>query len=299
MVPHQQKIQAPAPAPSLAPVTAPTTAPTPASAPAPAPAPASPAEESQAPAPFLDEFPLLSIQHSSFGDRSKDSVSSDFAAGALGLMTQQFEVPKESPPAFPSNIFLRTGEEPSPPHYKDRGRFTEDRPQNEDYNRESPPPPRTQSYKPQYEERKSPPQDPRRVSFGENRSYYAPRYEELCPPSYQPQYEEQEQCKPPLHQSYELQYEEQHKPPSRQSYKLRYEEQRPSLAERGSHAHPPPQARPPPQDRCLVSFGENHYHRYDEQNGAWGPSPVEVFSHSAYPSGRPSFASTDPEHVCF
>eukprot|EP00536_Pseudo-nitzschia_multiseries_P014902 jgi/Psemu1/40499/gm1.40499_g len=335
------KIQAPAlapraPSPGLAPAP-PASAPAPAPAPL-APAPASPAEESQAPAPLLDESPLLSIQHS-FGDHSKDSVSSDFAAGALGLTTQQFEVPKESLSAFPSNISLGTGEELSPPHYKDRGRFAEDCPRNEDYRPhepqcedrsrlqyehynwyeplyqgEPPPPtPHTQSYEPRYEEHKPPPPNPRRVSFGENWSYYEPQYEEPRPLSYQPRYKEHEQrkpplrqsyepqdeeeCKPPPHQSYKSRYKEQErKPPPRQSYEPQYKEQRPSLAERGSHARPPPrQARPPPQAPPHVSFGENHYHCYDEQNGAWGPSPVEVFSHSAYPSGKPSFASTDPE----
>eukprot|EP00536_Pseudo-nitzschia_multiseries_P000366 jgi/Psemu1/815/gm1.815_g len=108
------KIRAPAPRAPFPAHPAPR-APSPTPAPATcAPAPASPAEESQAPAPFLDESPLFSIQHSSFGDHSKDSVSSDLAAGALGLMAQQFEVPKESPPAFPSNISFGTGEEPSP-----------------------------------------------------------------------------------------------------------------------------------------------------------------------------------------
>eukprot|EP00536_Pseudo-nitzschia_multiseries_P011784 jgi/Psemu1/29998/gm1.29998_g len=295
--------RAPSPAPAPAPR---------APSPAPAPGPASPAEESQAPAPFLDESPLLSIQHS-FGDLSKHSVSSDFAAGALGLMTQQFEVPKKSPPAFPSNISLGTGEEPSPvpmpftdrtnqwrehdsrcdyrnePHYKDRGQFGE-----------PPLPPRTESYEPRYkEERKPRPQDSRRVSFGENRSYYyKPRYEEERKPpprrSYKPRYEEER--KPPPRQSYEPRYEEERKPPPRQSYEPRYEEKRPSLAERGSHARrPPPQERSLPQDPRRVSIGENHYHRYDEQNGAWGPSPVEVFSGYPPSIGRPSFASTDPE----
>eukprot|EP00536_Pseudo-nitzschia_multiseries_P012836 jgi/Psemu1/33262/gm1.33262_g len=256
--------------------------------PAPAPAPASPLEETQAPAPFLDESPLLSIQHS-FGDRSKDSVSSDFATGALGLMTQQFEVPKKFPLAFPSNISLGTGEEPFPPHYKDRGQFAEDRPQNEDYDHHSrlqyehynwyeplykgepprPPPPCTQSYKRRYEEECKPhPQDPRCVSFGENRSYY-----------------------------YEPRYKEERKLPPRQSYKPRYKEEcKPPPCQPGSHARrPPSQAHPPPQHPCRVSFGENNYHRYDEQNGAWGPSPVEVFSGYPPSIGRPSFASTDPE----
>eukprot|EP00536_Pseudo-nitzschia_multiseries_P006467 jgi/Psemu1/15386/gm1.15386_g len=355
--------RAPSPAPAPAPRVP---------SPAPAPGPASPAEESQAPAPFLDESPLLSIQHS-FGDLSKDSVSSDFAAGALGLMTQQFEVPKKSPPAFPSNISLGTGEEPSPvpmpftdrinqwqehdsrrdyrnePHYnKDRGQFAEDCPREpryghndrsrlryEHYNRyeplyegEPPLPPRTESYEPRYkEERKPRPQDSCRVSFGENRSYYyEPRYEEERKPpprqSYKPRYEEErkppprqyepryeEKRKPPPRQ-YEPRYEEERKPPPRQyepryeeerkpppsQYEPRYEEKRPSLAERGSHARrPPPQERSLPQDPRRVSVGENHYHRYDEQNGAWGPSPMEVFS--GYPPliGRPSFASTDPE----
>eukprot|EP00536_Pseudo-nitzschia_multiseries_P007829 jgi/Psemu1/18857/gm1.18857_g len=340
--------RAPSPAPAPAPR---------APSPAPAPGPASPAEESQAPAPFLDESPLLSIQHS-FGDLSKDSVSSDFAAGALGLMTQQFEVPKKSPPAFPSNISLGTGEEPSPvpmpftdrtnqwrehdlrhdyrnePHYKDRGQFAEDCPrepryghndrsrlQYEHYNRyeplyegEPPLPPRTESYKLRYKEECKPhPQDSCRVSFGENRSYYyEPRYEEEHKPpprqSYKPRYEEER--KPPPRWSYEPRYEEERKPPPRQ-YKLRYEEERkppprqyepryeekhPSLAERGSHVcRPPPQERSLPQDPRRVSVGENHYNRYDEQNGAWGPSPVEVFSGYPPSIGRPSFASTDPE----
>eukprot|EP00536_Pseudo-nitzschia_multiseries_P006552 jgi/Psemu1/15584/gm1.15584_g len=106
------KICVPVPAPPV-PAPTPPVAP-PVQAPAPcALAPASPAEESQTPAPVLDKPPLLSIQHS-FGDHSKDSVSSDFAAGALGLITQQFEVPKESSPAFSSNISFVTGEGPIP-----------------------------------------------------------------------------------------------------------------------------------------------------------------------------------------
>eukprot|EP00536_Pseudo-nitzschia_multiseries_P004598 jgi/Psemu1/10330/gm1.10330_g len=315
--------RAPSPAPAPAPR---------APSPAPAPAPASPAEESQAPAPFLDESPLLSIQHS-FGDLSKDSVSSDFAAGALGLMTQQFEVPKKSPPAFPSNISLGTGEEPSPvpmpftdrtnqwrehdlrrdyrnePHYKDRGQFAEDCPREpryghndcsrlryEHYNRyeplyegEPPPPPRTESYEPRYkEERKPCPQDSRRVSFGENRSYYyEPRYEEERKPpprqSYKPRYEEER--KPPPRRPYEPRYEEERKPPPRQSYKPRYEEER----------KPPPQA----LTRVVLILKNVLFLKTPAvsplQNGAWGPSPVEVFSGYPPSIGRPSFASTDPE----
>eukprot|EP00536_Pseudo-nitzschia_multiseries_P001832 jgi/Psemu1/4205/gm1.4205_g len=273
-------------------------------------------------------------------------------------MTQQFEVPKKSPPAFPSNISLGTGEEPSPvpmpftdrtnqwrehdssrdyrnePHYNkdhDRSRL-----RYEHYNRyeplyegEPPLPPRTESYEPQYKEEQKPrPQDSRRVSFGENRSYYyEPRYEEERKPpprqSYKPRYEEER--KPPPRRSYEPRYEEDRKPfrvsssrvtrenaghlrvstsrdtteerkPPPCQYEPRYEEKRPSLAERGSHARrPPPQERSLPQDPRRVSVGENHYHRYDEQNGAWGPSPVEVFSGYPPSIGRPSFASTDPE----
>eukprot|EP00536_Pseudo-nitzschia_multiseries_P005157 jgi/Psemu1/11862/gm1.11862_g len=293
---------APAPAPALAPAHL-------ALAPAP-PSPAPPTEESPAPAPFLDGSPLPSIQHS-FGDHSNaDSISSDFVAGALGLITQQFEVPKDSFPLFPSNISFATGEEPTPipmpftdrtnhPTTRIVADFAEDCPQYKDhppkpqlrykhYNRyeplyKEPHPPHTQSYdESQYKERKPPPwppQDPHRVSFGENWSY-EPRYEE-------PRYEEH---KPPPYQSYEPQYKK-HKAPSRlpctstQSYK-----QHPSLAERG------PQAPPPPQDCDHASFGENHYHCYEEQNGAWGPSPMEVYSHSTpRPSGRVFFAPTDPE----
>eukprot|EP00536_Pseudo-nitzschia_multiseries_P016785 jgi/Psemu1/47747/gm1.47747_g len=305
--------RAPSPAPAPAP-RAPSSAP--------APAPASPAGESQAPAPFLDESPC-----------------------SPSNTPLQFEVPNKSPPAFPSNISLGTGKEPSPwrehnlhhdyrnePHYKDRRQFAEDRPCEprygyEDrsrlrykyYNRyeplykgEPPPPPRTKSYEPRYKERHKPrPQDSRRVSFGENRSYcYEPRYKEERKPRpqdsrrvsfgenqsyyYEPRYKEER--KPPPRRLYEPRYEEERKPPPRQSYEPRYEEQRPSLAEKGSHARrPPPQERPLPQDPRCVSFGENHYHRYDEQNGAWDPSPVEVFSGYPPSIGRPSFASTDPE----
>eukprot|EP00536_Pseudo-nitzschia_multiseries_P009527 jgi/Psemu1/23437/gm1.23437_g len=331
--------------PSHAPAPAPRTP-----SPAPAPGPASPVEESQAPAPFLDESPLLSIQHS-FGDLSKDSVSSDFAAGALGLMTQQFEVPKKSPPPFPSNISLGTGEEPSPvpmpftdrtnqwrehnsrrdyhnePHCnKDRGQFAEDCPREpryghndrsrlryEHYNRyeplyegEPPLPPRTESYEPRYkEERKPRPrQDSHCVSFGENRSYYyEPRYEEERKPpprqSYKPRYEEER--KPPPRRSYEPRYEEERKPPPRQ-YEPRYEEER----------KPPPRQYEPRYEEERKPPPRQYEPRYEEkhpshvlflktpavsplQNGAWGPSPVEVFSGYPPSIGRPSFASTDPE----
>eukprot|EP00536_Pseudo-nitzschia_multiseries_P010879 jgi/Psemu1/27299/gm1.27299_g len=93
-------LAAPAPTPAL----------TPAAPPSPAPAP--PTEESPPRAPFLDESPLLSTQHS-FSDHSKGSVSSDFAAGSLGLMAQKFDVPKDSSPAFPSNISFAVREEPT------------------------------------------------------------------------------------------------------------------------------------------------------------------------------------------
>eukprot|EP00536_Pseudo-nitzschia_multiseries_P013085 jgi/Psemu1/34088/gm1.34088_g len=201
--------------------------------------------------------------------------------------------PLKSPPPFPSNISLGTGEEPSPVPmpFTDRTNQWREHDSHRDYHnephykdREPPPPPRTQSYEPRYEEERKPrPQDSRRVSFDENRSYY-----------YEPRYEEEH--KPPPRQSYKPRYEEERKPPPRRSYEPRYEEQRPSLAERGSHARRPhPQERSLPQDSRRVSFGENHYHRYDEQNGAWGPSPVDVFSGYPPSIGRPSFASTDPE----
>eukprot|EP00536_Pseudo-nitzschia_multiseries_P004011 jgi/Psemu1/9014/gm1.9014_g len=105
------KIHTPVPAPKPVPVRAPAVAP--ALAPAP-PSPALSAEESRAPALFVDDSPAASVQHSVAGNHSNDSVPSDCAAGALGLTTQRFEVPNESPPSMPSNISFTTGEEPSP-----------------------------------------------------------------------------------------------------------------------------------------------------------------------------------------
>eukprot|EP00536_Pseudo-nitzschia_multiseries_P011591 jgi/Psemu1/29449/gm1.29449_g len=223
--PAQAPTQAPAPAPAH--TLAPTCVPSPSPSPAPAPSPAS-AEESQDPALHMDDFPAVSVQHS-FGDHSNDSVPSDCAAGNLGLMTQTFEVPNESPPPMPSNISLTTGEEPSPvplpftnrrrdyhdeviprstprpkSHYKGRGMFAEDCPQYEDHHHCEPryncPPAH------RYEDRAG---KPRRLSFGKTLSY-KPRYEERKPP---PRYEERkpppiyEECKPPPR------YEERMPPP--------------------------------------------------------------------------------------
>eukprot|EP00536_Pseudo-nitzschia_multiseries_P018476 jgi/Psemu1/55782/gm1.55782_g len=155
------KIRVPLPAPAQArPAHAlpPTSAPSPPPLPSPAPpSPASSTEESQDPPLPVDDSPAVSVQHS-FGDHSNDSVPSDCAAGNLGLMTQTFEVPNESPPPMPSNISFTTGDEPSPvplpftdrrrdyhdeviprstprpkTHYKGCGMFAEDRPQYEDH----------------------------------------------------------------------------------------------------------------------------------------------------------------------
>eukprot|EP00536_Pseudo-nitzschia_multiseries_P019077 jgi/Psemu1/58794/gm1.58794_g len=254
--PAQSPAQSPAQAPAQSPVhaLAPTCVPSPSPSTAPAPSPAS-AEESQDPALHMDDSPAVSVQHS-FGDHSNDSVPSDCAAGNLGLMTQTFEVPNESPPPMPSNISLTTGEEPSPAplpftdcccdyhdeviprstprpktHYKGRSMFAEDpslqssspRYSNRRYD-EPLRPPHTQSYKPRYERVAR--QEPQRLSFGETLSY-KPRYEERKPP---PRYKERkpppiyEECKPPPC------YEER-KPPSRYAERKppppRYEERKP------------------------------------------------------------------------
>eukprot|EP00536_Pseudo-nitzschia_multiseries_P017717 jgi/Psemu1/52201/gm1.52201_g len=97
-------------------------------APAPPPVPPPPVEESPVPTPFLDESPLLLSIQCSFEDCSKDLFSS-FAAGALGLMTQKLEAPKESPPAFSSIISFTTLEETTPIHmsFTDRTNHHEDR----------------------------------------------------------------------------------------------------------------------------------------------------------------------------
>eukprot|EP00536_Pseudo-nitzschia_multiseries_P015137 jgi/Psemu1/41422/gm1.41422_g len=354
------KIRVPLPAPAQA---RPAHALPPTSAPLPAP---------PSPATSVHDFPTVSVHHS-FGDHSNDSVPSDCAAGNLGLMTQTFEVPNESPPPMSSNISFTTGEEPSPvplpftdrrrdyhdeviprstprpkTHYKGRGMFAEDRPQYEDhhhceprYNR--PPahryedrcgsryddkdrrceeplrPPHTQSYEPRYERVAC--QEPRRLSFGETLSYKPqyeerkppPRYQESKPPpSYEerkppPRYEERkpsppryDKCKPPPRRH---SYEQRTPPPRRHSYEQRKPpprppstntpsyEQRPSLAERGSRQRPPPH-----QDQRRVSFGSNRYYRMEDY-GAWGPTPVEVFSHSTHRPryGREFFQSNDPE----
>eukprot|EP00536_Pseudo-nitzschia_multiseries_P019625 jgi/Psemu1/61907/gm1.61907_g len=203
------------------------------------PSPAFSAEESQDPPLPVDDSPAVSVQHS-FGDHSNDSVPSDCAAGNLGLMTQTFEVPNESPPPMPSNISFTTGDEPSPTHYKGRGMFAEDRPQYENHHeprynyppahryedrsssryddddrRYEEPPPHTQSYEPRYERVAR--QEPRRLSFGETPSY-KPRYEDRKPP---PRYEERkpppryEERKPPPR------YAERKPPPRRHSYEQR------------------------------------------------------------------------------
>eukprot|EP00536_Pseudo-nitzschia_multiseries_P011345 jgi/Psemu1/28636/gm1.28636_g len=111
--PSKIRVPVPAPAQALAPAQAiaPARAPAPALSPA-QPSPASSAEESQAPALFVDDSLSVSVQHS-FGDHSNDSVPSDCAAENLGLMTQNF-VPNESPPPMPSNISFTTGEDPPP-----------------------------------------------------------------------------------------------------------------------------------------------------------------------------------------
>eukprot|EP00536_Pseudo-nitzschia_multiseries_P008044 jgi/Psemu1/19439/gm1.19439_g len=164
---------------------------------------------------------------------TKHGSPSKIFAPAPAPLAPKFEIPKESPPVFSYNISFGTEEEPSPPQCKDRSQFAENCLQYKDYNhpREprykdcggpykhpcersrlwykhynwyeplyEEPPPCTQSYEPQYEERKQPPQDPCGVSFGENWSYYEPQYEEPCPPSYkEAQSEEQEHKPPPCH----------------------------------------------------------------------------------------------------
>eukprot|EP00536_Pseudo-nitzschia_multiseries_P017997 jgi/Psemu1/53608/gm1.53608_g len=220
---------------------------------------------------------------------------------------------------MPSNISFTTGDEPSPvplpftdrrrdyhdeviprstprpkTHYKGCGMFAEDRPQYEDhhhwkphYNRppadrfedhassrynnercyeEPPRPPHTQSYVPRYEHPRYEERKP------------TPHYEECKPP---PRYEER---KPPPR------YEER-KPPPRYAERTPSYEQRPSLAERGSR-----QRSPPHQDQRRVSFGTTRYYQMEDY-GAWGPTPVEVFSHSTHRPryGREFFQSNDPE----
>eukprot|EP00536_Pseudo-nitzschia_multiseries_P001569 jgi/Psemu1/3546/gm1.3546_g len=109
-----------------------------------------------------------------------------------------------------------------------------------------------------------------------------------------------EECKPAPRRSYKLRYKERKPALQRHSYKPQYAkrkraprppststlsyEQRPTLAERGSQERPTP-----PQDN-------NSYYHYEQQNGAWGPSPMKVFSHSTRcTSGRVSFDSDDPD----
>eukprot|EP00536_Pseudo-nitzschia_multiseries_P012120 jgi/Psemu1/30962/gm1.30962_g len=123
------KNRALAPAPTLAPV--PTLAPALLS-------PALSTEESQAPALFLDESPMVSIQHS-FSDHSNESVPSDSTAGTLGLTTQRFE-PSSVPMSFTDqrrdyhNEAAPRSKPRSKPHYKnDCSKFAEEYPQYEDY----------------------------------------------------------------------------------------------------------------------------------------------------------------------
>eukprot|EP00536_Pseudo-nitzschia_multiseries_P019561 jgi/Psemu1/61459/gm1.61459_g len=146
------------------------------------------------------------------------------------------------------------------------------------------PPPRYEERKPppRYKERKPPPRY-------EERKSSPPRYEERKPPPHRHSYE---QRKPPLRRhSYEPQYEERKPPPCPPSTSTPSYEQRPSLAERGSRQRPPPH-----QDQRRVSFGTNRYYQMEDY-GAWGPTPVEVFSHSTHRPryGREFFQSDDPE----
>eukprot|EP00536_Pseudo-nitzschia_multiseries_P015357 jgi/Psemu1/42220/gm1.42220_g len=169
--PHQQAIDAAVPL-----------------APAP-PSPAPPIEESLAPAPFLDEYPcFLTNTPVVTSPKTWFSISSDFAAGALGLMTQQFE----------DRLQYEDYDCPRKPQYEDHsGQYKRPREhsrlQYEHYNRykllyEEPPPPGTQSYEPQY------------------------KYKELCPLSYkEPQYEERKLLA--LRHSYKLRYADQKPPP--------------------------------------------------------------------------------------
>eukprot|EP00536_Pseudo-nitzschia_multiseries_P013942 jgi/Psemu1/36934/gm1.36934_g len=179
---------------------------------------------------------------------------------------------------------------------------------------EPPRPPHTQSYEPRYERVAR--QEPRRLSFGETLSYKPqyeerkppPRYEERKPPPQYaewkpppPRYEERkppprrhsykQRKSPPRRHSYEPQYEERKPPLCPPSTSTPSYEQRPSLAETGSR-----QRSPPHQDQRRVSFGTNRYYQMEDY-GAWGPTPVEVFSHSTPRRhyGRDFFQSDYPE----
>eukprot|EP00536_Pseudo-nitzschia_multiseries_P019370 jgi/Psemu1/60348/gm1.60348_g len=261
----------------------------------------------------MDDSPAVSVQHS-FGDHSNDSVPSDCAAGKLGLMTQTFKVPDESPPPMPSNISLTTGDEPSPTHYKGRGMFAKDRPQYEDHH--DPPyncPPahrykdragkpqrlsfgETLSYKPRYEERKPPPhyqecKPPPRYKERKPPPIYEeckppPRYEERKPP---PRYAERkpparyEERKPPPRHSYKTEYKERKPPPHRHSYESRYKERKPpcphststpSYEQRPSLAERGSRQRSPPHQDQRRVSFGTNCYYQMEDYGAWGPTPV-------------------------
>eukprot|EP00536_Pseudo-nitzschia_multiseries_P005457 jgi/Psemu1/12602/gm1.12602_g len=276
--PSKIRVPLPGPAQALAPAKA--LAPTCALSPSPSPAPTSPAssaEESQDPALHVDDSPAVSVQHS-FGDHSNDSVPSDCAAGNLGLMTQTFEVPNETPPPMPSNISLTTGEEPSPvplpftdgrhdyhdevilrstprpkTHYNGGcGMFAKDCPQYKDHHEPRYNCPHKARYghprKHRYEDhngRYKPPRPPHTQSYEPQYEHKPPPRQEPCrlsfdeTPSFKPRYEERKP--PPQYEEHKPppRYEERKPPPPRHLYKPEYKERKPPPM-RYEERKPPP-----------------------------------------------------------